>query len=299
MRHFARSFDWSVISQQTWYEMWRSPKGQTRCVTRKYMPERMQMLWTEMETGNSGVIRRMTMPFMGEGDGQIIKKDGSLFQQLLDTDNRSWMFLHICNQRDGVSRWIIACTRPSGWLPRGAAKRIKSILAQIVSVFFALELLTETASAQKCEIVGHFARSYDWPVIAQHTWYEMWRSPEGQTRCVTRKYMLERMQMLWTERRSANSSIMRRRTMTFMGEGDLQILKKDGSLFQQLLDTDDQTYMFLHDCNEKDGVSRWIIACTSPSGWLPRGAAKRIKSILAQIGKPDITFYPTACTPRK
>ncbi|KAG0412438.1 hypothetical protein HPB47_010449, partial [Ixodes persulcatus] len=161
-------------------------------------------------------------------------------------------------------------------------KRPDIMMLILVSVFFGLKLLTETASAQKCQIVGHFAQSFDWSLIAQHTWFEMWRSPKGQTQCVTRKYIPERMQMLWTEKKSANSSILRKMTMTFMGEGDLQVLKKDASLFQQLLDTDSQTWMFLHICNHKDGVSRWIIALSTPSDRFPGGAVKRIKSILAQ-----------------
>lgn len=161
----------------------------------------------------------------------------------------------------------------------------------------ALRLETSVARPGRCTPRVN-TQPFDVYEISQRTWYETWVSPKGQKKCVLRNYDVNRNKLQWLERDSLVGDITDAKTMDFIDHGNLQLLKKDGSLFQQFVATDNETWMLIHVCDRADGVSRWLVAFSEPTGEFPMAVRNSVQAALRKNGVNDAsTFALTKCAP--
>lgn len=118
------------ISKRTWYETWISPKGGKKCVVRNYDPSANSLRWMEKESSTGSILSAKTLPFIQQGDVQLLKEDGSIYQQFLATDSESWMLLNICDKADAISRLVVAFNRPTRRLPPDVHSQIRAVLTE-------------------------------------------------------------------------------------------------------------------------------------------------------------------------
>lgn len=115
--------DWREISGKFWFETSTFPPIQS-CVVRAYYPERGTMMWYNLERYGGPTKKVKEYKFFVDNSVQYLQRDGRFFQQILDTDNRSWAFVYVCSQNDGKPKLLFTTLEPWERIPVEIQQRI-------------------------------------------------------------------------------------------------------------------------------------------------------------------------------
>lgn len=121
--------DWKKIEGITWYESYTYPQGSDRCYVREYFPNNKTMVWQDRrgpKENPDAVEKRL---FEIHGDQQFLLPKGEKFQQILDTDHRSWVVVHHCWEGGSGPRFLLTLKNPAQEVPASLLERaLKSIV---------------------------------------------------------------------------------------------------------------------------------------------------------------------------
>ncbi|KAH6932730.1 hypothetical protein HPB50_009051 [Hyalomma asiaticum] len=120
----------------------------------------------------------------------------------------------------------------------------------------------------------------DWSKFSRVQWYEVLNHPGPLNKCVVRKYNADNQTMKWMEQDGPYGEPTRVRKLDFVVEGVQQFLKKDKSFFQQILDTDVNTWALLHICSEGDKRSKFTLTLRDPLSVIPQDIMWRVSNTL-------------------
>ncbi|XP_077534330.1 uncharacterized protein LOC144146241 [Haemaphysalis longicornis] len=119
--------DWREISGKFWFEIATHPPIQS-CVVRTYYPERGVMMWYDLERYGGRTKKVKEYKFFVDSSVQFLQRDGRFFQQILDTDNRSWALVYVCSQNDGKPKILFTTLEPWDAIPVEIQQRITMAL---------------------------------------------------------------------------------------------------------------------------------------------------------------------------
>lgn len=124
----SRAENWTELANKKWLEVGSYPGTIPTCVVREYFPNNKTMRWTQRKSYDGPVLKEKRYMFDIQGSLQILQKDGRFFQQVLDTDNEAWAFLHICSRNDGISKLILTALDPWALIPRSIMSKIRQAM---------------------------------------------------------------------------------------------------------------------------------------------------------------------------
>ncbi|KAH7955766.1 hypothetical protein HPB52_003838 [Rhipicephalus sanguineus] len=123
--------NWEAFSGLEWYEVLNHPGPLHKCVVRKYYAENKTMKWIEKDGPYGDTTRTKKFDFVVEEDQQFLNKDKSFFQQILNTDFKSWALLHICSDGDRRSKFTLTLRDPLSVIPSDVMFRVTETLAKL------------------------------------------------------------------------------------------------------------------------------------------------------------------------
>ncbi|XP_064473859.1 uncharacterized protein LOC135388315 isoform X1 [Ornithodoros turicata] len=126
----SNSVSFEKLSEAPWYESWTYPEGDGRCVIRSYDLKKQTMLRKEKHKIFGFTSKRETLPFIIQDNVQYLSRDGSMYQQVLATDNSTWAFIHVCWEGDGVRNLILLTRDRWSRIPPFVDQQILNVLQE-------------------------------------------------------------------------------------------------------------------------------------------------------------------------
>ncbi|XP_077534558.1 uncharacterized protein LOC144146485 [Haemaphysalis longicornis] len=115
--------DWKKIEGIRWYELYTSPKGSDRCYVRQYFPTNKTMVWQDKPgpRAKPDVVKKKL--FEIHGAKQFLLPKGEKFQQILDTDHKTWALVHHCWEGGSGPRFLLTLKNPVQKVPASLLAR--------------------------------------------------------------------------------------------------------------------------------------------------------------------------------
>lgn len=105
-------YNFDKIAGKYWYLMWVTATPKRKCLLMMYDLPNKEVRWLEKESQNGGLLNLEQQPFKTSPYAHYIGRNYEILQQVLATDNQTWILVRYCNRQEGVSRWIIAFDNP-------------------------------------------------------------------------------------------------------------------------------------------------------------------------------------------
>lgn len=162
-----------------------------------------------------------------------------------------------------------------------AGKEVSLLLTVMCHLVQQLPIVQGRSRPQTCGCpVYQVAVVPDWSKFSRVQWYEVLNHPGPLDKCVVRKYNADNQTMKWIEQDGPYAEPTRVRKFDFVVEGVQQFLKKDKSFFQQILETDSNTWALLHICSEEDKRSKFTVTLRDPLSVIPQDIMWRVSYTL-------------------
>ncbi|XP_075539342.1 uncharacterized protein LOC142574051 [Dermacentor variabilis] len=180
-------------------------------------------------------------------------------------------------------------------MPPSDARSLRSLrMLPIASVFLALCVL---AASGRCPVL-QTAAQVDWSALAGKFWLEIATNPPIQ-QCIVRAYYPRRATMMWYRLEGYGGVVMKKRQYDFFIDQDVQYLQRDGRFFQQILDTDNESWALVHVCSKNDGKSKILFTTLEPWTMIPVDVQQRVAVALHTAGLPMLPLVQSQCVPRR
>ncbi|XP_075744010.1 uncharacterized protein LOC142802839 [Rhipicephalus microplus] len=164
----------------------------------------------------------------------------------------------------------------------------------VASIFLALSGL---AVAGHCPVLRTTAH-VDWSAIAGKYWLEIATHP-AIPQCTVRVYYPRRAVMMWYQTNGYGGEVTKKRQYSFLLHNDVQLLQRNGQFFQQILDTDNQSWALVHVCSTNDGISKILFTTLEPWNMIPVEIQQRITMALHTAGLPELPLIQSNCVPHR
>ncbi|KAL1417227.1 hypothetical protein MTO96_027105 [Rhipicephalus appendiculatus] len=119
--------DWSALAGKYWLEIATHP-AIPQCTVRTYYPRRAAMMWYQIDGYGGVVTKKRQYDFLIHDSVQFLHRNGKFFQQILDTDNKSWALVHVCSINDGISKILFTTLEPWTMIPVEIQQRVTTAL---------------------------------------------------------------------------------------------------------------------------------------------------------------------------
>ncbi|XP_077507681.1 uncharacterized protein LOC144118708 [Amblyomma americanum] len=167
----------------------------------------------------------------------------------------------------------------------------------MLSLAWLLLALSGLAAGGRCPKLPT-AGTEDWNAISGKYWLEIATYPPVRP-CVVRIYYPERSNMMWYRLQGYGGAVTMKRQYDFITDNNQQYLHRNGRFFQQILDTDNQSWALLHVCADNDGKSKILFTTREPWTMMPVEVQYRVTMALQNAGLPMLPLTLTACVPHQ
>ncbi|XP_065298829.1 uncharacterized protein [Dermacentor albipictus] len=180
-------------------------------------------------------------------------------------------------------------------MPPSDARSLRDLrMLPVASVFLALCVL---AASGRCPVL-QTAAQVDWSALAGKLWLEIATNPPIP-QCNVRAYYPRRNTMMWYRLEGYGGVLTKKRQYNFFIDQDVQYLQRDGRFFQQILDTDNESWALVHVCSKNDGKSKILFTTLEPWTMIPVEVQQRVAAALHTAGLPMLPLVQSQCVPRR
>lgn len=167
----------------------------------------------------------------------------------------------------------------------------------VLAAFMALTLQVAMAwpSDRFCQPVQQF-NTYNLTAISGKNWYEFWRNPKNDQKCINRVFDEENNVMYVTETLSREYEPINSTEYYFEKSSGEELHDAEYTYFIQFVGTDNFSWILTLTCFENHPTRQLSLSLSEPYAELRPYVKRGVRKALATMGLSNTPFYATSCS---